>query len=157
MRRWIERVVILVVGMALGFGIAGGAGDVEAEDSPSTTSEVTSTTEPTTTTEPVTTTTQAASTTSRVEATTSDFIVELIVLESECFNTAGALVTVEPDLFSDVTGNYTIVYEIHGGEAVETLRLELSDDGSYSYSEHTVSTASCEYDLSTEVVNVIER
>ena len=130
MRRWIERVVILVVGMALGFGIAGGAGDGEAEESPSTTSGVTSTTEPTTTTpEPVTTTTQAVSTTRRVEATTSDFIVELIILESNCFDTAGALVTVEPDLFTDVTGNYTIVYEIHGGEAVETLRLELSDDG----------------------------
>jgi hypothetical protein len=97
----------------------------------------------------------------QVEFAPEDFTIELVVLESQCFNTAGALVTVEPELaintIKPTAGQtLTIVYEIHGGENVETYNLEV-EGTSYSYDEHTVSTETCEPELTAEVVDVISR
>lgn len=93
------------------------------------------------------------------DLTTDDFEIELVILESQCFNTAGASVTVEPDLATsaDVTRDYTIVYEIHGGEATETFNIELHEDGTYEFDQEFISTESCDYVLTAEVVRVIMR
>lgn len=113
----------------------------------------------TSTTTPVTTTTLAD-----VSLDEDDFMIDLIILENKCFNTAGALVTVEPELVvSDLdsflaSGNeYTIVYEVHGGEAVNTYNLSLDSDGNYTYDQETISTASCDFELVAEVVRVLQR
>jgi hypothetical protein len=132
-------------------------------DTTTTTAAPETSTSTSTSTSSSTTTTQSITTTTAAEAfDEGDFLVELVVLEDECFNSAGALVTVEPDLTLTSTREpapdqeLTIVFEIHGGENVETQRIDLTGD-SYSYEEHVVSTESCEYELSAEVVQVIER
>jgi hypothetical protein len=93
----------------------------------------------------------------------SDFMLDLILLEDECYGSAGALLTVEPDLTwlgndskLDAGEDWTLIYEIHGGEyGTETYNLTVhGDDGSYSYDEHIISTASCYYDVSVEIVRV---
>jgi len=96
-----------------------------------------------------------------IEFSPDDFAVELIVLENQCFNSAGALITVEPKL--SILGaqpapeqTLTVIYEIHGGESVETRNLEVSG-GQYTYDESTISTADCADELSATVVDVLER
>lgn len=127
--------------------------------SPAATTAPTTTTEATTTTQPTTTTTRPTTTTA-VSFDLDNFSVELIVTESECFGSAGALVTVEPEMtvVNLPPDDYraTLVFEIHGGEADETANLEI-DGAEYSYDELLISTASCDYELSVELVRLIER
>jgi len=92
----------------------------------------------------------------------TDFTVQLIVLEDECYGSAGGLVTFEPDLTVDSIEDWdtdaTIVYEIRGGEdGAETHRIELKADGQYRYSEEIVGTAECGDRLTAEVVRVLSR
>jgi hypothetical protein len=106
-------------------------------------------------------TTEAPATTEapETEITLADFEVSLVTLDSECFDSAGGLVTVEADLAINggtYPGKATLVYEIHGGEHVETHSLELEDDR-YSTDQNTVSTASCSAHLTAIPVNLIER
>ena len=89
----------------------------------------------------------------------SDFDIDLIVMEDECFDTAGALVTVEIDLGwrVPIDGRVTLVYTIYGGEyGSDTFNLDIEGD-TYSYDSKVISTASCYYDLQVEVVRVIQR
>lgn len=75
----------------------------------------------------------------------ADIQLELITLENQCFDTAGALITVEPDLYvpgGQVEGTWTLIYEITGGGAFETYSMELSGDR-YSKNEHHISTDAC--------------
>lgn len=155
-----QKVVMGVVGALVVIAVVAPDPD-EAEADTTTTTAAPETTTSTSTTSTSTTTTQPT-TTATETFDEDDFLVELIILESQCFNSAGALVTVEPDLtLTAATGpapdqELTIVFEIHGGEFVETRRLDVTGD-SYSYEEYVVSTESCEYDLSTEIVQVINR
>lgn len=105
-------------------------------------------------------TTEAPDTTeASTDLTLDDIAVSLVTLDSQCFDSAGGLVTVEADL-SITGGTYpgkaTLVYEIRGGEHVETHSLELEDDR-YSTDQNTVSTASCSANLTAVPVNLIER
>ena len=99
-------------------------------------------------------------TSERVEPSLTDFDLELIIIEDQCFNTAGALVTVRPDLYYDgpdlpPSARYLLVYKVIGGENVETFNLEIEGD-SYSFDDETISTSSCNYDLSIELVRLLE-
>lgn len=88
-----------------------------------------------------------------------DFQLDLIVLESQCFDTAGGLVTIEPDLSipgASYDGQATLVYEVHGGDSVETFRLEL-DGTNFTYNEETISTPTCSSHLTAVPVRLIER
>ena len=89
--------VVLVLGSCSGDGA----------DAPTTVAvpSTTTTVAPTTTTEAPTTTTWATQ-----PWTPGDFEIELIVLESECFDTAGALTTVSPVL-EIPTGRATPILE----------------------------------------------
>lgn len=116
----------------------------------------------TTTSTPTSTTgtTTPTPTTTLPDLTIDDVSIDLFVIESQCFNTAGATVTVEPDVSIDTArydGRETrVVYEILGGEAVERFHLTLEGD-SYSYEEHRVSTPTCSDTLTARVVDVRSR
>jgi hypothetical protein len=162
MRWWALSVAALLI-LFVGIGI-GGAG----EDTPTATtvaeSEATTTTEPdatTTTTEATTTTTRATTTTTTavVEPTAENFAIELTILESECFNTAGGLVTIRPELSydgPDLTQDYTLTYSIDGGEHPnDVYRIEVQADGNYRFDEEVISTLDCDAVLTPRVVAVI--
>ena len=93
----------------------------------------------------------------------SDFSVDLFITENQCFDTAGALITAEPDLSytgtADLDGRtFTIVYEVSGGGANETYSMELNgDDGNYSYDTHMISTDRCVDGLNARVTAIRER
>jgi len=167
MKKLIGAVIGVLVILA-GIGIAGGGGEETAEAVPTTEAPATTVEESTTTTtEATTTTTQPTTTTTEpYEIDISDVSVELIVLESQCFNTAGALVVVEPDLRVEPRAMealssgtpYTIIYDVTGIEGgTDTYRIETHGDGTYSYNEHRLSTATCDYNLKAEVTAVIAR
>jgi hypothetical protein len=92
--------------------------------------------------------------------TLSNFGIDLVVLESQCFDTAGGLVTVEPDVSAvDVPpAGYraTLVYEIRGGENTETFNIEITGSD-YSYDEHLISTADCSDELTVVPTRLLER
>jgi hypothetical protein len=152
-------IVAVVLGALLligGIGAAVGGGDNEDvraadDDEPRTTTTVERRT--TTTARPTTTTTVPP-------LTKDDFVVTLTTLESQCFNTAGALVTVEPEVANlrPVDSDYraTLVYEIHGGENVETFNLEIAGTN-ITYRKHVVSTSTCSPQLTVVTTNLIER
>ena len=149
----VKKLIGAVVGVLVvlaGIGIAGGG----REETPTTVEETTTTT--------VTTTT----TTEPYEIDISDVTVELVVLESQCFNSAGAVVVVEPEVSAEPEAlealssgtPYTIIYDVTGIEGgTNTYRIETHGDGSYSYEEHVLSTATCNYRLKAEVTAVIPR
>jgi len=94
------------------------------------------------------------------EPSLSDFDIELVVIEDQCFNTAGALVVVRPDLSYDgptlpASAKYLLVYRILGGENVETFNLEITGS-SYQASDQMIQTSSCTYRLSVELVRLME-
>jgi len=148
---------IVVATLALGLLLVACGGSVDDSASTSTGPTEASTT---VTTSPPTTTAAPTTTLGKVWGP-ADFKVELITLESQCFDTAGAVVTVEPELVKvsllEVEVPLTIVYEIRGGENVDTYRLQLAPSGTYSFSEHVIQTVRCDDELTAEVVNVIQR
>lgn len=89
----------------------------------------------------------------------NDFQIDLIVLDSECFGSAGANVTAEPNLSIDggeFDGQATLVYDVRGGEAVETHSMELNGS-SYTYDKLFISTASCNFNLTATPTRLITR
>lgn len=122
----------------------------------------------TTTVADTATTTQATTTTTRPQPTTTayepklfDFEIELIVIEGQCLGTAGAVITVLPQLIAKdrraMTGDWLIVYEISGVElGAGTYNIEVSD-GMYDQSGVLLTTESCDYDLSAEVTRILAR
>lgn len=113
------------------------------------------TTEAATTTSPSTTPTAAT-------ADLADFMVELIVVEKQCFGSAGCNVTIEPELFYDgpplpSSARYTLVYEVQGGEdGPLTFNIDIEGD-SYSYDQELISTARSEDELTVELVRLLSR
>lgn len=85
----------------------------------------------------------------------SDFTVRLVTIESQCFDSAGALVTVEPELYAsdralamqdEVDQTYRVTYEVspvEGGSNTYSIEVD-TFTGKYSAdSEHNLSTDSC--------------
>lgn len=148
-RKPVKKLIGALIGVLVvlaGIGMAGGGREETA--APTTTKATT-----TTTTEPY-------------EIDISDVTVELVVLESQCFNSAGAVVVVEPEVSVEPEAlealssgtPYTIIYDVTGIEGgTNTYRIETHGDGSYSYDEHVLSTATCNYRLKAEVTAVIPR
>ena len=87
--------------------------------------------------------------------TVEDVTITLFETGSECFNSAGAIVTWEPEVTTrnNFQGDALVVYDVLGGEFVETYNIELSD-GSFSYRPELTSTESCTYELSAIVTDV---
>lgn len=90
----------------------------------------------------------------------SDLTLTLIVIETQCFGSAGGLVTVQPELgvdaYAHVGQEYLLIYEIRGGEyGAETDSLEMHTNGTYSYTtERTISTTSCDDKLSVQMTGL---
>lgn len=162
-RTWVVAVVAFVFGGAVGQAMAGDSNGSASTPTSTTTTLVvdTTTTMATTTTSSTTTTTAPTTTTTEAEPlTTDDVSVSLFIIEDECFNTAGALVTVEPDVSVSATVDqeYLVVYEISGVEGgSETYNLTLHDDGTYTFSQEQLSTESCDHDLQVNVTAVRPR
>lgn len=99
------------------------------------------------------------------DPTVADFHIDLLVLESECFGSAGALVVVEPELeYLGYAGlpqdsTWLLVYEIHGAEDREVRNIELDWDGTYRFTQPIrVGTVTCEsYELTAELTAVLPR
>jgi hypothetical protein len=91
-----------------------------------------------------------------------DYQLELIVIEKQCFGSAGCLITVRPDLayggFPTPSGKeYMLVYEIIGGEdGVEIFNLTIHDDGQYTFRDLTISTAHKDDELTVEIVELLD-
>ena len=154
-----------LIGLALLLAACGGDSDEQTSETTepvaAATSEATTTAAPTTSTTAAPTTTATTTTQPAAPLVPEGFSINLVVTESQCFDTAGALVTVEPELTivlrqpaPDET--VTVVYEVHGGEAVETFSFDLTGT-EYSYDPLVISTATCDAVLSARVVDVMER
>jgi hypothetical protein len=88
----------------------------------------------------------------------SDFSISMFITENQCFDSAGALITAEPDLSyignDDLDGReFTIVYSVAG----ETYNVDLQGDGQYRYDRVILDTPSCTSSLSARVTAVRER
>lgn len=172
---------LLALGAIVVLG-ACGSGSPEAE-APTTTAPETvpveetvppsPTTQPPTTTEAPTTTqaptTTAAPTTTMPPTTTApplplapeDYAIALTVTANQCFNSAGGLVTVEPS-FSIVNiralaSPVTLIYDIHGGEHVETASVDVAADGTMTVRRATIDTPTCDVIPTAVITQVIER
>jgi hypothetical protein len=157
------RRITLIACLMLVAACAGDDADTTTTVSADTTTSAptTTTAAPTTTTTSTTTTTTQPPTTTRAEPpiTIGNFEVELVVIENVCYNTAGANITVRPQLVVNrmPPAGYEaiLVYEIHGGEAVQTFNIEITGSEN-STSEQRISTESCDDELSVELVNLLE-
>lgn len=102
-----------------------------------------------------------------LEAEARDFDIALIVLEKQCFGSAGCLVTVIPEVaFSGIRypydcvemlpgKTYTLIYEIYGGED-GTLTFNLTiEDGGYAAKETMISTAHKDDELTVKAVRLL--
>lgn len=96
--------------------------------------------------------------------TENDFTVELIILEKQCFGSAGCLITFEPMLHFEGTpgqepragDQYTLIYEVSGlddGTGVFNLGIE---GHNFNYNEEVVSTPTGA-DLVAVVTRLLER
>lgn len=156
---WIAVGVIVVIAIATGSKSKPDATAITLPTAPAV--KATPTTEAPTTTHAPTTTEAPTTTVADKEWTIGDFVIELVTLESQCFNSAGGLVTVEPNLsISDLSAwdqEATLVYTILGGEAEETFNVTIHDDGKYSFEQHTIQTPTCESVLTAVPTRLIER
>lgn len=94
--------------------------------------------------------------------TPADFAVELVVLESQCFGSAGGTIEAEPELTLNTgrtDGVWQVTYEVtnleHGPE-LYTIEVDMAE-GSYTYDALRLSTASCEDQPAVSVTAVRER
>ena len=92
----------------------------------------------------------------------SNFDVELIIIEKQCFGSAGCLITFEPDLQYHggikLHGQYRLVYEVDGTDGQGPPQFSVMINGDqYTPSEHTVTTGSEADELSARVVRLLER
>lgn len=119
-----------------------------------------------TTEAPVITTppTEAPTTTEAPElpVSASDFAITMFITENECYDSAGALITAEPDLTylgtQDLTGReFTIVFDVSGGGLEQTGSVELQSDGKYSYESEMYDVPTCPDTLTATVTAVRER
>lgn len=92
----------------------------------------------------------------------TDFDIELITKERQCFGSAGCNITVVPDITFlgttqsiDPAAVYEITYEISGDESGPVIETaELTDQDSLSYSSSVISTASSAVKVTAEVTAV---
>lgn len=119
--------------------------EAPSAEAPETTERPTTTQRPTTT--PAPTTTEAPA----VMPTVTDYAIELIVVESQCFGSAGCNVSVVPEL--SIVGlaadtwdeSVSITYQIDGDESgpiIETI--EVDPEGMYRQEQSNLSTTSAE-------------
>lgn len=158
----------LLIGIVIGAAVFNGsAGTADTASSTSSTVPAETTTTTTTSTSTTTTSTTSTSTTSTTTTTAptptltaDDFHVELVITENQCFNTAGANITFEPELTYVGSGpypggEYLLVYRVE--QTGETFNLEVHDDGRYSYDEEFVQTDDCPDELSATITTLRER
>jgi len=95
-----------------------------------------------------------------LEPTITDFQVELLITNKECFGSAGCNVYFQPDLYTDfnVKHDYLLIYEVHGGEdGPLTFNLTIHNDSTYTYSEERVSTARSSDVLTITIVRLVSK
>ena len=139
-----------VVGVALGAGAASAPKD-DAGDRAATSATSTTVKRTTTTVERTTTTRLPTTTTTRPPPYTpvpTDFTIEVIETEKECFGSAGCIVHFTIDVsyvgaqLPDPSKTFTVIYDVLGGEDPKTDSFEVSGDEISYTKEDTISTAS---------------
>jgi hypothetical protein len=93
--------------------------------------------------------------TPKVEPRIEDFKIDLVVTSDECFGSADALTTVEPELAytgSGFDGDYRLIYKINvsGGSSI-TDTIGISGDGSYRASEQMIDAPTCDPKLTVRM------
>lgn len=145
--RWVVAVAVLVGFVILGAAIGEAVGDDDG-DEPSR--RVT------------TTRREATSTTSRslADPKPEEFTIGVVVTEKECFGSAGCIVTYDIDLNYlgpglDPDGQWTLIYEVVGGEQQRIGSLTLRGDGQITYDgQESIDTVS-EGDVLTARVTTV--
>lgn len=143
----------------IGLALLAACGQAEiaptTEPAPSTTTSTS-----TTTTQPPVSYTVTTWTIPEKSFSEADVEIDLVVLESRCFGSAGGRVEFIPEV--TLTKNpapgqvLIIVYEVSGTEhGAQTFNVKL-EGTSGSVQPERVSTASCEDELETEVVMVLQ-
>lgn len=145
-------VALFLLGLAVGAGLSAGDGgepasgelaateDAPANESTTTTGRPATTARPTTTRPPTTTTTAAP-----YVPTPEDFQIAIVEVERSCFGSAGCVIgyRIEPTYTGpasiDPLASFTVVYEVRGGEEVQTKNFKL-EGGQVSFSEETIQT-----------------
>ncbi len=156
---WLRYGATLAVGVLVGFALASSVNDKDTEavtEAPAATVAATSTTKP------IPTTTEAPTTTvAPHEWVPADFAITLTVIESSCFDTAGAVVRYEPALSLLSTEKWdktaTIIFEVLGGDSVETKSFDITPDGKYSASRDSIQTPRCSDVLTAVVTKILLR
>lgn len=122
-----------------------------------TTTAVTGTTATSTSSTTTTTRAPVTTTTQRV-AVAGDFTVTLVVLEKQCFGSAGCSIEARPEIgFTGIPrlANGTLIFDVSGGEdGVLTFNAELTGD-QYTVRDIRISTASESDELTVEVTRFI--
>lgn len=88
-----------------------------------------------------------------------DFSIDIVVIEDKCYDSAGALMTIEPDVSirgGSYDGQATLVYEVHGGGINDTFNVEIDGDR-YSYDQELLDVDRCNVTLTATPVRLIER
>jgi hypothetical protein len=102
--------------------------------------------------------------TSTSSITINNFRIDLIVIEKQCFGSAGCLITMRPDLVYLDNGqgpvpknrSYLLVYEVYGDED-GTLTFNLLIEGDqYTFNDILISTANIEDEISVKVVRLMD-
>jgi len=144
-KTWLWVSLALVIGLIVGGAIgaaAGSSGDDEKASSPEAkTAKAPEVDEPTTTTTKRVTTTTAAPYTPVPE----DFVIGIVETSRACFGSAGCNVEYRIDVTYNggpIDDDYTVVYELSGGESVKTDNFTISSTGKYEYKQGFVSTPS---------------
>lgn len=159
---WIASLLMAwAVGIAVGVGVAFGAGAEEsaADAAESTTAPATKAAKRTTTTRTTTTTT---TTQPPAPPEAGDFAIGITVLEKECFGSAGCLVTfrIKPTYKGtsvlDDTTTYTVVYEIAGGDEPQVNRFTITGDTASFPAEEMIRTPSSSAKLVAKATSVLE-
>ena len=145
-----------VLGIGVGAAAGGGGSDqadetvvaADGEQAAASTDD-----DATTTTDTRPPTTRATTTTERVTTTTmppyepqpADFQIGIVETERSCFGSAGCNITYRIDVTYvgaqpiDSSASYTVVYEVHGGDDLQTKNFEIRGSD-IEYSEEIIGT-----------------
>lgn len=150
--------LLLSAVVGIGVGAVAGGGDSEQSDETvvaadgeqaarSTDNDATTTTDTRPTTTRATTTTERVTTTTTppYEPQAADFQIGIVETERSCFGSAGCNITYRIDVTYvgvqplDSSASYTVVYEVHGGDDLQTKNFEIRGS-EIEYSEELIST-----------------
>jgi hypothetical protein len=151
----------LVIGVVIGIAVAGGSND-GSKSATQPVGRASEQTQPEATAPETVASTEAPATTKPQRApTVKDFAINLVVVEDQCFDTAGALVTFEPEVkYSgpNLTGQtWSLTYQLNGGKSPNIYTIEGSGNDFTVNDRQRVQTRTCQDVLTATPIRVTVR